>query len=143
MSRGPKFCPTPDKPDLLDLQIGIKDFARKLKVKKFFENTPSNNREDLVARGSNFTPKPSSDSIFNSEVQKINNLAEKLKPQKPKYYNISRGEREAMISLKNDKDIVIKTVDKGSAFVVMDTSYYMEHVQNRLSNTDLYKKTSQ
>ena len=140
MSRGPKFCPTPDKPDLLDLQIGIKDFARKLKVKKFFENTPSNNREDLVARGSNFTPKPSSDSIFNSEVQKINNLAEKLKPQKPKYYNISRVEREAMISLKNDKDIVIKTVDKGSAFVVMDTSYYMEHVQNRLSNTDLYKK---
>ena len=36
MCRDPKFGITPDKPDLLNLQVGIKDLARKLQIKKFF-----------------------------------------------------------------------------------------------------------
>ena len=37
-----------------------------------------------------------------------------------KYNNLTREERSALYNLKNDKNIVIKSADKGSAGVVWD-----------------------
>ena len=42
-----------------------------------------------------------------------------------KYNNLTREERSALYNLKNDKNIVIKSADKGSAVVVWDRDDYI------------------
>ena len=44
----------------------------------------------------------------------------KIEIPKGKYNNLSSKERQALYYLKNDKNIVIKGVDKGSAVLVWD-----------------------
>ena len=144
MSHGPKFCPTPEKCDLLALEVSIKDLIRKLQLRKHFENSDSSTREEALVKGkSNFIPPHSKDSDFNSAVNRIRRTAETLKkpvvnPAEKVHSNITREEREALKTLKANKDIIIKTVDKGSAFVIMDTPYYAAQVQACLDNRDKY-----
>ena len=38
LNRGLKFVPTPKSPNVLDLEIDIKEFTRKLKLKEYFYN---------------------------------------------------------------------------------------------------------
>nr|CAH8831623.1 unnamed protein product [Trichobilharzia regenti] len=56
-----------------------------------------------------------------------------LKNQKKTKSNLTKPEREALISLKQDKNIVIAKADKGNATVVLDKSDYIkkvtEHIQ--------------
>ena len=42
----------------------------------------------------------------------------KIEIPKDKYNNLTSKERQALYDLKNDKNIVIKSADKGSAVVV-------------------------
>ena len=48
MSRGPKFCPTPNTPDLFDVKIAVKDLVRKLELKKHFGDKTSDINEDVI-----------------------------------------------------------------------------------------------
>ena len=57
-----------------------------------------------------------------------------------KHNNLPPNEREALQSLKNRDDIIIKPADKGSAVVVMDKSDYLEEAERQLSDTRFYKK---
>ena len=60
----------------------------------------------------------------------INVLLRKAKAPKP---NPTRQERIGLTQLKNDKDIVILTADKGVAMVVMDGEEYVTKVQELLA----------
>jgi hypothetical protein len=44
------------------------------------------------------------------------------------------------LALKEKDDIVIKSTDKGSAFVVMDKVDYLEEANRQLTNERFYKK---
>ncbi len=57
-----------------------------------------------------------------------------------KDYNITPGEREAIKSLRADKDIMILPADKGRAVVVMDKKEYKEKANKLLSDEKTYKK---
>ena len=139
MSKGPKFCPTPNSPDIFDLKIAVKDLTRKLELQKHFENSPSNTEDDPLKIKSNYVPPQSSDMVFNTKIKEIKKTAENIQPVRPTHYNITAGERNAITSLQNNKDIIVKTADKGSSFIIMDTSYYKSKVEERLNLTDLYK----
>ena len=43
-----------------------------------------------------------------------------------KYNNLTREERRALYDLKNDKNIIRKSADKGSALVVWDREDYIK-----------------
>ena len=58
----------------------------------------------------------------------------------PTYYSITEAERRAITTKQqNNKELVIKTADNGSSFIIMDTSYYKTEVEERLNLEDLYK----
>ena len=46
-----------------------------------------------------------------------------------KYNNLTREERTALYDLKNDKNIIIKSADKGSAVVVWDSEDYIKEAE--------------
>lgn len=54
--------------------------------------------------------------------------------------NLTRQERQALTSLKKDKDIVIKKSDKGTCCVIMNRQDYIKEAEHQLSNTKHYIK---
>ena len=48
---------------------------------------------------------------------------------KDKYNNLARAKRGALFYLKNDKTIVIKGADKGSAVIVWDRDDYIQEAE--------------
>ena len=70
----------------------------------------------------------------------------KAKPRKNKS-NISTTEREAIISLRKNKNIVIFEADKGGAVVIMNKSDYINEARKHLNSVDadgnrIYKELS-
>ena len=70
----------------------------------------------------------------------LSSLEEKLMsieiPQN-KYNNLTREEWTALYDLKNDKNIIIKSVDKGSAVVVWDREDYIKEAEKKLGDKDV------
>ena len=75
----------------------------------------------------------------------MSSLAEKLvkiEIPKDKYNNITSKERQALYDLKNDKSIVIKGADKGSALMVWDRDDYIKEVEKQLGDSDVSEEVS-
>ena len=64
----------------------------------------------------------------------------KIEVPKDKFNNLTKGERDALYNLKNDKTIVIKGADKGSAVVVWDREDYIKEAENQLGDTNIYEE---
>ena len=56
------------------------------------------------------------------------------------YSNLTKDERDAVYSLKNDNSIIIKDADKGSAVVVWDREDYLKEAKNQLNDKNVYKE---
>ena len=54
--------------------------------------------------------------------------------------NLSKEERDALTSLRNRTDIVIKPANKGGAVVVWDRNLYLEEATKQLSDTHFYQQ---
>lgn len=54
--------------------------------------------------------------------------------------NLTPTERQAIRSLKERKDIIIKPADKGSGTVVMETTWYICECNRQLSDSIFYKR---
>ena len=59
-----------------------------------------------------------------------------------KYSNITREERKAIKTLGNDRSIVIKEADKGSAVVVWDRQDYICEAESQLQDEEVYEECS-
>ena len=57
-----------------------------------------------------------------------------------KYNNLTREERTALYDLKTDKNIIIKSADKGSAVVVWDGEDYIKEAEKQLGDKDVYQE---
>ena len=57
-----------------------------------------------------------------------------------KYNNLTREEWSALYDLKDDKNIVIQSADKGSAFVVWDRDDYIKEAEKQLGDKDIYEE---
>uniref|UniRef100_A0A8C4VK70 Reverse transcriptase domain-containing protein n=1 Tax=Gopherus evgoodei TaxID=1825980 RepID=A0A8C4VK70_9SAUR len=65
--------------------------------------------------------------------------AEIMEKQHRLPHNLSRAERNAIHSLRNHPDIIIKEADKGGAVVIMNRSDYQKEAARQLSNTKFYR----
>lgn len=57
--------------------------------------------------------------------------------------NLTRDQREALNQLAWNKELTIKSADKGGAVVVMDTSLYIQEANRQLSNNKYYKEITE
>jgi len=58
--------------------------------------------------------------------------------QETRYTNITCNELKALSDLKQDKNIIIKKADKNAGIVIMNTTDYINKIQNLLSDSDIY-----
>ena len=61
---------------------------------------------------------------------------------KDKFNNLSKEERDAIYSLKNDNSIVIKAVDKGSEVAVCDKEDYLKEAHDQFSDEKVYEEVN-
>ena len=71
--------------------------------------------------------------------QKTKDLLQDYKGKHASHRNISKMEREAMKTLKEDNTHVVLTADKGVAMVVMDKSSYIDKCMALLQDTNVYQ----
>ena len=83
--------------------------------------------ESLVSKKSNKQFK-SKDLELIHLVKSIENIETEYKPFNS---NISKDEQEALQKLIANKDIIIKPTDKGGDLVLMDETYYRDHLVNK------------
>ena len=110
-----------------------------LRLKWHFRNEENVFVLDQFQPKSTFNPRNTEVAI---EVY-MSSLEEKLMKieiPKDKYNNLTSKERQALYDLKNDKNIVIKGADKGSAVVVWDREDYIKEAEKHLGDSDVYEE---
>ena len=117
----------------------LEAYGRMLRLKWHFRNYEKKFDRNKFKPKSTFNPRNKDAAI---EIY-LSSLEEKLMnieiPQS-KYNNLTREERSALYNLKNDKNIVIKSADKGSAVVVWDRDDYIKEAEEQLGDKDIYEK---
>jgi len=81
-------------------------------------------------------------SLWTKPLHFQNDFKRLYKPYKEKP-NLSKMEVKALTELMNNKHIVIKPADKGSAVVVLGRDQYIKEVYRQLNNNTYYKKLSE
>ena len=71
--------------------------------------------------------------------QKTKEVLQHFKDKKGPTHNITKQEKEAIKTLREDSSQVVLTADKGVAMVVMDKSQYIEKCMALLNDTKVYK----
>ena len=140
LSKTLKFVPTPKSPDLLDLEIDIKQFIRKLKLREHFYYFTSQKDENIVSLPSDWAPYKFRNQTLSNFCDSLKNKSEALSQIVPTNVksNISPGEQKALRDLMADEDIIIKPADKGNVVVILDKLYYKNAMVEALSNSNVY-----
>ncbi|XP_071504653.1 uncharacterized protein [Diadema antillarum] len=138
LSKGLKFCPTPPKVDQIALSQDLSTFYRRLRLKEFFLDEPPSAPEPFHQKSSWIPPKnrvPSLETYIEAVSSQVHS-ADTL--DIASHDNLPKEERQALSSLKNRSDIIIKPADKGSAVVVMDRQQYIDEAMKHLRNPSHY-----
>ena len=138
LSKGFKFVPTLNRIGKAKLKQDLDIFGRKLRLMWHFrkdEGTFDCNKK--FRSKSRFNPKNKNVIIETY----LSSLEEKLLDNgipKDKFNNLTKKERDALYSLKNDNTIVTKGAGKGSGVVVWDGENYLKEAHKQLSNEEVY-----
>ena len=86
--------------------------------------------------------RPSREPYLNTYVENIRqNIIEELtKKRRFQRSNLNARERAALIRLSDDRNIVIKSADKGGETLILNSEDYVAEALRQLDNTEYYKK---
>lgn len=142
LNRGLTFIPTfkLDRNRRKQLLSDIQNYHRKIKLAVYFRNKGKRNPPPFSA-ASTWTP-----SLDKMPTEVIS-LIERDKLDFDAYFkhweeepNITQEEEEAIQELMENKHIIIKPADKGSAVVIQSREQYMREVYRQLTDKVYYKK---
>ena len=105
--------------DKAKLKTELEALGRILRLKWHFRN--EENEFDLDQFKPKSTLKPrNKDAAIEVYMSSLEEKLMKMEIPKDKYNNLTSKEQQVLYDLKNNKNIVIKGIDKGSALVVWD-----------------------
>ena len=112
-------------------------------ISKGLNFVPSTTEDDdpisrMFRRKKTTMPKPDESPAVESYISHCRSDILKLKPKPIRRCNLTLGEMEALRSLKQKDDIVIKPVDKGGVIVVWSRDLYLSEALHQLSTLHHY-----
>ena len=146
-----RFLPPPGAPDIGDIIQDLDNFKRKTRMQLFFTDPNQGSKPESIPSGGPFehrsfklksTFNPVGPFQLESMFHSIEQDLHRLKYKEPGKKYLTKEEYKAIKSLKNNKDIIIKPADKGSAVVVLDRQSYINEGQRQLNDTKFYEKTT-
>lgn len=151
LDKGLTFCPTPKTFNKIHFLKDILSFYRRLRLKEYFSRNKCPDKrspflksvaEKVSSSPSYWSPNPEDKNpILEKFIEYVSRDINKFlnTPFQTKY-NISDDENSAIQSLQNNKDIVLKPADKGSAIVIQNRKDYIEECMRQLNDTTFYKE---
>ena len=112
-----------------------------LRSKWHFRNENKDIHRDMFKPKSKFNPR-NKDAAIELYLSSLEEKLMKVEVPKDKFNNLTKSERKALYDLKNDKSIVIKSADKGSAVVVWDREDYIKEAEKQLGDEQVYEEVS-
>ena len=137
LSRGLKFVPTPRFVDQAIIKEDLERFGRRLRLAWHFRNDNRTFNPNPFKPASNFNPKnkdPAIELYLSRLEEEILSINTKLR-----YSNLTKEERTAIDTLRNDTSIIIKEADKGSGIVIWDREDYLKEAGNQLGDSRVYE----
>ena len=142
LSKGLKFIPKPLKTNEDAVHEAIAEFSRRITLTDFFNTITKKSNTDKEPKP--FYPKSGWIPPYCSpETQKqLKHLEQQIKEinLKQAKSNLTKMEFQAIKSLLDNKNIIIKPADKGSSVVIMDKTDYLIEGYRQLANENHYKK---
>ena len=138
LSKGLKFIPMPKHINEALCEEELKTYGRKLRLMWHYRNEKQEITINPFEKKSKFNPKrkDAAIEIFLSRLEEeIFSLGKKLS-----YSNLTKEERQAIYSLRDDTSIIIKDADKGSGIVVWDRERYLAEARTQLKDKDVYQE---
>ena len=144
--RGLKFTPTPQFPNVPQLQCDIKIFARSLRLKEQFHGRTDDD-ESLLRNKSPFIPTPNRDKSLEECVSRLFRLSDSLEDEVlPEVSpNLPASELKALGELKSlikEKNLHIIESDKGGFICLFDPHYIREMGLMILNDENLFTVTT-
>ena len=155
LNKGFKFIPT-SRPDhkakyIQDYLL----FERRLRLKYHFTRQYQQEEEDSsdddiyadtddtptthpLSESSGWTPPTGQDPHLDTYCLLTQEELYHTTTRPPKYYNLTKKERDALHDLANDTEIVIKPADKGGKIVIMDRQDYEQDCERQLQDEEHY-----
>lgn len=131
LARGLKFIPTPSrKKAKISLINNFDEFARKMQCKYMFSDTESTMHPFRMKSG--FQPNETNHAL-QTYIDKTKLELSSIEVQKFSD-NVQKMEREAIKSLRNNGEIVIKKADKNNMCVIMNKSDYIKEGERQLNS---------
>lgn len=156
LEKGLSFIPTARGYLKADIEESCSRQQRKLRLKNYFQDSAAKNSAKTVKEIFKYPSswEPSSETPMDREVQEClwglrHDAYQELKAPSawgrnsvriPTKDNLTRGEREAIRTLRSNADIIIKPADKGGAVVIMNVEDYEAEGLRQLNNTKYYHK---
>ena len=126
-----------------ELRKDFEEFCQRMTIKWHFRNESSESFSTIPAFRSKSSWKPPTGhpnlEVFLSIVEK--ELSEDIGTSL-RYSNLSTDEWKAIRSLTDDRSIVIKKADKGSAVVVWERNDYIKEAERQLGDRSMYQKVN-
>ena len=138
LNKGLNFCITNDNKNCINknIDIDIKRFNRTLQIKFMFEG--SNEIEKFTGNPSWIPPSSKCSPAIEGYTDHLREEIKKLISANKVKHNISRKERDALKSLREDKNILIQKADKGGSIVVLNTIDYKNKITQMLNDPITY-----
>ena len=156
LEKGLNFIPTPTKEHGAKIVQDFLLFERKLRLHHKFHNMEETQKEQESDESSSEEESPHKilrpskgwkpddaemdPNILRCKISVLNELEAELDQRKSNRFNITKEERKAITTLKNNKQIIIKPADKGGAIVLWDIESYIQEGNRQLANKDHYRQ---
>ena len=144
LSKGLSFCPIPRHIDINQIVDDVETFFRRLRMKEFFIDREEEHYDACPFRPPcMWMPPKERDAALKIYIKKIRAEVDhkiRLEYNKRARDHLLPTERQALRSLRERKDIVIKRADKGSAVVILSKEDYVKEAIRQLNNVSLYCK---
>ena len=138
LSKCLKFVPTANKIDHAKLKTELEEYGRKLRFMWHFRNDERSFVTDRFRLKSSFNPK-SKDVIAETYFSSLEERLLDIEIHSKRFSNLTKEEREALYSLKDDPSIIIKSADKGFVIVVWDRENYLKHIDSSMTRKCMNK----
>jgi hypothetical protein len=141
LGKGLKFVPTPHRPEIDDILKDWRDLTKRMRYRYIYADKQKKMKAPFFKTSNSYPGPTESLGLENFLCQTrldIERIFNKQNLRRPKQ-NISKKEREAIQSLKNNREIVIRKSDKSNTTVLLDKEDYIAEGIRQLTSARHYR----
>ena len=133
LSKGLKFVPTGNKIDQAKLKRELEEYGRKLRLIWHFRNEERSFSQERFKPKTTLSPR-NKNTVIETYLRCSEERSSEIEIPSKRFTNLTKDEKNAMCSLKDDKSIIIKGADKGTAVIVWDREDYFKVASKQLED---------